>query len=58
MQNVMKEQRHAINVTKKIQVATPLHSALLPVESHMVSATQVLVSVQHATQQLTKIALK
>lgn len=58
MPNVMKAQRLAINVTKEVQIATPLHSALLPVESHMVSATQVLESARHVTQQLTKIAHK
>jgi hypothetical protein len=58
MQNVMKAQRLVINVIKVVPIATPLLSALLPVVSHMVSATQVLESARHATQQLTKIALK
>jgi hypothetical protein len=49
--------RNAKNVRKDHQAATPLPSALLPVESHTPSAMLQLESANHATLK-TKIALK
>jgi len=49
--------RNAKNVRKDPQAATPLPSALLPVESHTPSVMLILESATHATLR-TKIALK
>jgi len=58
MLSATKTTRNARNVKKDPQAATPLPSALLPVESHTLSAMLELESAHHATQPKTLHAPK